>query len=61
MEARRLVEVAERRHDAVAVAIDAVGVGALGAGLREGRADAVCGFRDQGALLQRVVDAVNAV
>mmetsp|Transcript_85769 Transcript_85769/g.191778 ORF Transcript_85769/g.191778 Transcript_85769/m.191778 type:complete len:753 (-) Transcript_85769:7-2265(-) len=59
--ARGLVEVPEHGHQAVAVAVGAADVGALRANVGDGHADAARRLRDEGALLEGVVDALDAV
>mmetsp|Transcript_49580 Transcript_49580/g.137713 ORF Transcript_49580/g.137713 Transcript_49580/m.137713 type:complete len:323 (-) Transcript_49580:26-994(-) len=59
--ARRLVEVPQHRHEAVAVAVRTPDVPALGAHIRDRDADAASRLGDERALLQGVVDAIDAV
>mmetsp|Transcript_73652 Transcript_73652/g.208598 ORF Transcript_73652/g.208598 Transcript_73652/m.208598 type:complete len:573 (-) Transcript_73652:343-2061(-) len=58
---RRLVEVAEHRHQPVAVAVGAADVRPLRADVGDRHPDASGGLGYERALLQGVVDAVNAV
>mmetsp|Transcript_39892 Transcript_39892/g.95426 ORF Transcript_39892/g.95426 Transcript_39892/m.95426 type:complete len:263 (+) Transcript_39892:3-791(+) len=59
--ARRLVEVPKQRHKAVAVAVRAPNVGALCADVGHGHPNATSAFRDERALLEGVVDSLDAV
>lgn len=58
---RRLIEIAQERDQALATAIRATDVRAAGSGVRDGQADASSGFGDLCTLLQRVVDAFDAI
>mmetsp|Transcript_15039 Transcript_15039/g.28221 ORF Transcript_15039/g.28221 Transcript_15039/m.28221 type:complete len:332 (+) Transcript_15039:1279-2274(+) len=59
--ARSLVEVPQHGHEAVGVAVGAADVGPPGPDVGDRHADAACGLGDQRALLQGVVDALDAV
>eukprot|EP00438_Fugacium_kawagutii_P023836 Skav212421 [mRNA] locus=scaffold202:81336:82969:- [translate_table: standard] len=59
--ARRLVEVPQHGHQAVAVAVGAADVGAARPDVGDGHANATSRFRDQCALLQGIVHPLDGV
>mmetsp|Transcript_74060 Transcript_74060/g.195202 ORF Transcript_74060/g.195202 Transcript_74060/m.195202 type:complete len:246 (+) Transcript_74060:1-738(+) len=61
LKASRHVEVPQHGHEAVAVAVGAADVAALRADVGDRQADSACGLGDQGALLQGVVNALDAI